>query len=167
MTHLPGLLQHEDYVRAVFREAVPPLTPEALESRVEFRVRRRAVLDGAEAPECTFLIHEAALRMRFGEDRMIKSQLDHLLNQSDRKNVTIRVMPFAAGGFPSAGSSTLYVSGPVRQLDTVQLDVPTGSAFLSADTHLANYRSVLDRMEERCLGPDPSRDFIRDVMQDL
>ncbi|MFE3887487.1 Scr1 family TA system antitoxin-like transcriptional regulator [Streptomyces lydicus] len=167
ITHLPGLLQHEDYVRAVFQEAVPPLTPEALESRIEFRMRRRAVLDGTEAPECTFLIHEAALRMRFGEERMIKSQLDHLLNQSDRKNVTIRVMPFAAGGFPSAGSSTLYVSGPVRQLDTVQLDVPTGSAFLSADTHLANYRSVLDRMEERCLGPDASRDFIRNVMQDL
>lgn len=167
ITHLPGLLQHEDYARAVFQEVVPPLTDEALESRVAFRMRRCGVLDRPGAPACTFLIHEAALRMRLGEERMIKSQLDHLLNQSDRENVTIRVMPFAAGGFPSAGSSTLYVCGPVPQLDTVQLDIPTGSAFLSAETHLANYRLVLDRMEQRCLGPDRSRDFIREVMQDL
>ncbi|MFF4280303.1 Scr1 family TA system antitoxin-like transcriptional regulator [Streptomyces kronopolitis] len=167
ITHLPGLLQHEEYARAVFQEAVPPLTTEALESRVAFRMRRCGVLDRPGAPACTFLIHEAALCMRFGEERMIKSQLDHLLNQSDRENVTIRVMPFAAGGFPSAGSSTLYVYGPVPQLDAVQLDIPTGSAFLSAETHLTNYRLVLDRMEQRCLGPDRSRDFIREVMQDL
>lgn len=167
ITHLPGLLQHEGYIRAVFREAVPRPTPEALEHRVAFRVRRSEVLDRPGAPECTFLIHEAALRIRFGDDRVIKTQLNHLLNQSERTNVTIRVMPFEAGGFASAGSSALYVYGPVHKLDTVQLDIPTGSVFLSTESQLANYRCLLDRMEQRCLGPDRSRDLIREVMRDL
>ncbi|KPC62883.1 Scr1 family TA system antitoxin-like transcriptional regulator [Streptomyces chattanoogensis] len=167
LTHMPGLLQHEEYARAVFAEAVPALTPEDLERKVAFRIRRSAVLDRAQPPKCVFLVHEAALRMRFGGRDVAKTQLDHLLKQSERKNVTIRIIPFAAGGFPSAGNSTLYVYGPVAQLDTVQSDTPMGSRFLHSETHLANYRVVLDRMEQRSLDPDRSRDFIREVTQQV
>jgi transcriptional regulator with XRE-family HTH domain len=165
MTHMPGLLQHEDYARAVFEEAVPPLTSEDLERRLSFRVRRSDVLDGSIPPKCTFLIHEAALRMQFGGRHVVKTQLDHLLKQSDRENVEIRVVPFAAGGFAYAGSSTSYAYGPVVQLDTVQVDIPGGATFQHAETHLANYRAALDRMEQRSIGPDTSRDFIRELVQ--
>ncbi|GGZ13370.1 Scr1 family TA system antitoxin-like transcriptional regulator [Streptomyces poonensis] len=167
LTHMPGLLQNEDYARAVFKEAVPELGADDLDRKVEFRVRRCSVLDAAEPPSCTFLIHEAALRMLFGGARVMKSQLDHLLEQSERSNVTVRVLPFTVGGFPSAGSSAMYACGPVQRLDTVQSDTPLGSRFLHADTHLANYRLVLDRMEERALDPDRSCDLIREVGKQL
>ncbi|WP_030420195.1 MULTISPECIES: helix-turn-helix transcriptional regulator [unclassified Streptomyces] len=167
ITHLPGLLQHEDYSRVVFGEAVPPLHPEALELQVAFRMRRRALLDRAEPPACSFLIHEAALRMLFGGPAVLKTQLAFMLEQSERESVTLRVVPFSAGGFPSAGTSTMYASGPVRQLDTVQIDVPNSVTFLDSETHLTNYRAVLDRMEQRSLEPGPSRDFIHKVLQEL
>lgn len=163
ITHMPGLLQHEDYSRAVFREEVPPLASDDFERRLEFRLRRRAVLDRPNAPRCTFIIHEAALHMRFGGQNVVRSQLDHLLEQSERENVTVRILPFSVGGFPAAASSTLYACGPVMQLDTVQTDTPVGSSFLNAETHLANYRAVLDRMEKLVLSPAHSRDFIRDM----
>jgi transcriptional regulator with XRE-family HTH domain len=161
--HMPGLLQHPDYMRAVFREAVPPLSPEALDRHVEFRQRRTEVLDRDDPPRCTFLIHEAALRMWYGEPGVLRVQLAHLLEQSDRDHVSLRVVPFTAGGFPDVGTSTVYADGPVPQLDTVQIDVPTGVLFLHDTTHLANYRAVLDRMEERALDPKRSRDFISEV----
>ncbi|MCX5525515.1 helix-turn-helix domain-containing protein [Streptomyces bobili] len=167
ITHLPGLLQHEDYARAVFGEAVPPLEPQALDRQVEFRMRRRALLDRPEPPDCSFLLHEAALRMLFGDRAVVRRQLEELLKQSERESVTLRVIPFASGGFPSAGSSTMYASGPVRQLDTVQIDVPNGVTFLDSETHLTNYRAVLDRMEQRSLEPGHSRDFIRKVLHEL
>ncbi|MEU2991991.1 helix-turn-helix transcriptional regulator [Streptomyces griseoincarnatus] len=167
ITHLPGLLQHEDYARAVFGEAVPPLSSEALDLQVDFRMRRRALLDRADPPTCSFLLHEAALRMLFGGPVVVKQQLEYLLEQSEREAVTLRVVPFSAGGFPSAGSSTMYACGPVRQLDTVQIDVPNGVTFLDSETHLTNYRAVLDRMEQRSLEPGPSRDFIRKVLHEL
>lgn len=167
ITHLPGLLQHEDYARAVFGEAVPPLTPEALELQINFRMRRRALLDRPEPPACSFLLHEAALRMLFGERAVVQRQLEYLLKHSERESVTLRVVPFAAGGFPSAGSSTMYARGPVRQLDTVQIDVPNSITFLDSETHLTNYRAVLDRVEQRSLEPGPSRDFIRKVLREL
>ncbi|MCX5376720.1 Scr1 family TA system antitoxin-like transcriptional regulator [Streptomyces sp. NBC_00091] len=165
--HMPGLLQTEDYARAVFEEAVPALRPVDLRRRLSHRMRRRDVLDRADAPAFTFLIHEAALRMRFGDRKITSNQLDYLLKQSERDNVTVRVIPFEVGGFPNAGSSTLYAHGPVPQLDTVQTDTPTGPAFLDAETRLANYRAVLDRTEERAYDPERSRDFIREMAQQV
>lgn len=167
ITHMPGLLQHEDYARAVFTEAVPPLAADDFERKLEFRIRRRCVLDKSEAPRCHFIVHETALCMRFGGASVMKRQLDYLLEQSDRANVHLRVLPFSAGGFPAAASSTLYACGPVQQLDTVQTDTPVGSVFLHAETHLTNYRAVLDRMRERSLTPDASRQFLREAAQRL
>ncbi|MEU0528574.1 Scr1 family TA system antitoxin-like transcriptional regulator [Streptomyces niveus] len=165
--HMPGVLQNEDYVRAVFAEAVPPASPASQRRRLSHRLKRRDVLDREGAPSCTFLIHEAALRMTYGGPKVARAQLDYLLQESDRDNVTIRVIPFSAGGFPHAGSSTQYVYGAVPQLDTVQTDTATGIAFLDAETRLANYRAVLDRTEERSLDPGSSRDFIQKIAQQV
>ncbi|MEV3932201.1 helix-turn-helix transcriptional regulator [Streptomyces sp. NPDC049944] len=165
--YMPGLLQNEEYARAVFSEVVPPLSPERLRRQLSHRLRRRDVLDREEAPACTFLIHEAALRMTYGGSGVAGKQLGYLLAESERDNVTVRVIPFAAGGFPEIGSSTQYVYGPVPQLDTVQTDTATGPAFIDAETRLVNYRAVLDQVESRSLDPKSSRDFIRGITQSM
>ncbi|MFJ8865374.1 MULTISPECIES: helix-turn-helix transcriptional regulator [unclassified Streptomyces] len=165
--YMPGLLQNEEYARAVFAEVVPPLSPERLRRLLSHRLRRRDVLDREDAPTCVFLIHEAALRMTYGGSGVARKQLGHLLAESERDNVTVRVIPFAAGGFPEIGSSTQYVYGPVPQLDTVQTDTATGPAFIDAESRLVNYRAVLDRVESRSLDPKSSRDFIRDITQSM
>ncbi|MBB1252388.1 helix-turn-helix domain-containing protein [Streptomyces sp. OF3] len=163
--HIPGLLQTEEYADAVFQEAVPKLNGATLRRRLSHRLRRRDVLDRPDPLQCTFLIHEAALRMTFGSRKIAHAQLDYLLKQSERDNVTVRVIPFDVGGFPNAGSSTLYAYGEVPQLDTVQTDTPHGPAFLDAETRLANYRAVLDRTQEKSLSPKKSRDFIQHIAQ--
>ncbi|WP_031230907.1 Scr1 family TA system antitoxin-like transcriptional regulator [Streptomyces niveus] len=167
IVYMPGLLQNEDYARAVFAEVVPPFSAASQRRRISHRLKRRDVLDRENPPTCTFLIHEAALRMTFGGPVVARAQLDYLLKESERENVTVRAIPFEAGGFPESGSSTQYVYGPVPQLDTVQTDTPTGPAFLDAETRLANYRAVLDRIEERSLDPERSRDFIRGIAQQV
>lgn len=165
--HMPGVLQIPDYMRGIFGEAVPTMDPDDLERHVEFRARRAGLLDRLEPPSCEFLIHEATLRMRFGDRKVLRRQIDYLLEQSERSNITTRVVPFSAGGFANAGSSTLYACGPVPQLDTVQIDVPTGVTFLHAETYLANYRAVFDRMRLRALGPESSLDFIRQTAKGI
>ncbi|WP_149828161.1 helix-turn-helix domain-containing protein [Streptomyces tailanensis] len=165
--HMPGILQLPDYMRGIFAEAVPTMDPVDLERHVEFRLRRAALLDRPQPPSCEFLIHETALRMRFGDRKVLRRQIDHLLKQAERPDITTRVVPFSAGGFANAGSSTLYACGPVPQLDTVQIDVPTGVTFLHAETYLVNYRAVLDRMRERALEPEVSLDFIRQAAREI
>ncbi|MFG3528621.1 helix-turn-helix domain-containing protein [Streptomyces sp. NPDC047917] len=161
--HIPGLLQTEDYARAVFAEAVPPLSPSHQRRLLSHRLKRRDVLDRVDQPRCVFLVHEAALRMVYGGSTIARSQLDYLLRQSERENVIIRAIPFAAGGFPHANSSAQYLYGPVPQLDTAQTDTATGSGFLDAETSLENWRVALNRTEERSLDPEKTRDFIRTI----
>ncbi|MFJ7190471.1 DUF5753 domain-containing protein [Streptomyces bacillaris] len=165
--HMPGLLQTEDYARAVLAETVPPPAPARQRRQLSHRLKRRDVLDRESSPTCTFLIHETALRMVFGDSRIARGQLDYLLRESERDNVTVRVIPFAAGGFPETGSSAHYVYGPVPQLDTLQTDTATGPAFLDAETRLVNYRAAMDRVEGLSLDPRKSRDFIREVAQQV
>ncbi|MFG2577946.1 helix-turn-helix domain-containing protein [Streptomyces malaysiensis] len=165
--HIPGLLQTEDYAKAVFSTAEPAPTAVQLRSRLSHRLRRRDVLDREEPPQCTFLIHEAALRMEFGGPKVARGQLEHVLEASERANVTVRVVPFAAGGFPNASISSTYIGGPVPQLDTVQLEAPNGVVLVDAETPLANYRKVLDRTEGLSLEPENTRDFIRAIARRL
>lgn len=161
--YMPGLLQTEAYARSVFAESVPPPSPTRQRRLLSHRLRRRDVLDRPDPPNCTFLIHEAALRMTYGSPEVARGQLAHLMQESERGNVAVRVIPFAAGGFPFASSSAHYVHGIVPQLDTVQVDTATGSSFLDAETSLVNWRVALDRTEERSLDPVSSRDFIRRI----
>ncbi|MFJ8888008.1 helix-turn-helix domain-containing protein [Streptomyces sp. NPDC102402] len=163
--YMPGLLQTEAYARSVFAEGVPPPSPARQRRLLSHRLQRRDVLDRLDPPICTFLIHEAALRMTYGSPAVVRSQLGHLIQESERGNVTVKVIPFAAGGFPFASSSAHYVHGIVPQLDTVQVDTATGSSFLDAETSLVNWRVALDRTEERSLDPVSSRDFIRRIAQ--
>ncbi|MFD9425195.1 MULTISPECIES: helix-turn-helix transcriptional regulator [unclassified Streptomyces] len=165
--YMPGLLQTEDYARAVFGESVPPPSPARQRRQLSHRLRRRDVLDRDDLASCTFLIHEAALRMTYGGATVARSQLDYLMRQSERENVTVRAIPFAAGGFPYASSSAHYLYGVVPQLDTVQTDTSTGSGFLDSETSLENWRVALDRTEEKSLDPVSSRDFIRQIAQQV
>ncbi|MET9293783.1 Scr1 family TA system antitoxin-like transcriptional regulator [Streptomyces sp. NPDC003077] len=164
--HVAGLLQTEAYARAVMLTAVPDLEPAQLRRRLSYRMRRRDVLDRENPPECTFILHEAALRMEFGGRQVLRDQLEHLLEESERPNVVVRVVPFAAGGIPATGLAMQYVKGPVPRLDTVQLGLVEPS-MLDAESVLAKHRDALDKTEAQSLEPVPTRDYVRSVVRDL
>ncbi|MER7951354.1 helix-turn-helix transcriptional regulator [Streptomyces sp. NPDC096079] len=166
-THIPGLLQTEEHARAVFDTAVPALPGPDLEARLALRLRRQQVLERDRAVRYEAVIHEAALRMRFGGPAVTRAQLEHILAHTERDTVSVRVIPFTAGGFPGAGQSFTYVSAPVPQLDTVQLDSSHGSLLLDTDMQLRRYRGLLDRLRGLALSATESRAFVRAISQDL
>ncbi|MGW0846333.1 helix-turn-helix domain-containing protein [Streptomyces sp. NPDC002787] len=161
--HIPGLLQTSDHALALFRVVIPQLPEHEIALRLAHRVERQHVLDGENPTPLTAIVHEAALRMRFGGPGVARAQLEHLLKRSEQDNITLLVIPFEAGAFPGAGQTVLYAEGPVASLDTVQIDNSHGPDFLHADNQLAKYRSHLDWMEGIALSPSASRDFIRDI----
>jgi transcriptional regulator with XRE-family HTH domain len=167
LAHLPGLLQTEEHIRAMFDLADPPLPHLQVLARTTHRLKRRQILDGENPPAFQAIIHEAALRMQFGGPKTARAQLHHILEMSERDNVEVRVLPFAAGGFVGAGQSVEYMRGPIPQLDTVQVDAFHGIAFIDAEMQLRRYRVLLDRMESLTLSPEESRDFILDIARQL
>ncbi|MEV0264293.1 helix-turn-helix transcriptional regulator [Streptomyces sp. NPDC050617] len=168
IAHLPGLFQTEDHARAIFDLRVPPLPRLEVELRVAHRLARQTVITGDHATPYTGVIHEAAIRMQIGGRAITRAQLTHLMEESTRPNITLRVIPFTAGGFPLLGdASVLYAEAPNQHLDTVQLDGPTGAVFFDSPTQLANFRTRLDLVDNVALTPSKSRQFIRSALRDL
>ncbi|MFI6338482.1 helix-turn-helix domain-containing protein [Streptomyces sp. NPDC050535] len=165
--HIPGLFQTTEYAREIFRQAVPELPPPDVEHRVSFRVKRQAILFRDPPTPQQVIVHEAALRMKFGGPRVTRDQLKYLLELNEREHVAVHVIPFDASVFPGSGQSIYYAEGPVPQLDTVNLDQSHGPVFLDAEAQLDKYRVLLDRMEAAALTPEESRDFIHNIAKDL
>ncbi|GGV70300.1 transcriptional regulator [Streptomyces longisporoflavus] len=163
-THLPGLLQIPDYARVIFQQNVPALSPPSVEHRLSHRIKRQGVLYADTPTPYAAIIHEAALRMQFGGAEIMRRQLAHIAEMSERENVTVRVLPFAAGIFPGAGQTVAIAKGPHPELDTVQLDTEHGSEFLYAEAQLMKYRTIMSRLESQSLDAPTSRDFIHSLI---
>ncbi|MFF1900219.1 Scr1 family TA system antitoxin-like transcriptional regulator [Streptomyces sp. NPDC058206] len=165
--HIPGLLQTVDHAREIYRQAVPEMSPPEIEHRVSYRIKRQAVLYGQDAAPYHAVIHEAALRMRFGGPGVARAQLQHLLKVSEQTHVTMRVIPFEATYYPGSGQSLYYVRGPVPVLDTAQLDQSHGPVFIDSEAQLSQYRLLLDRLDAAALSPEQSRKLVHNIAQDL
>ncbi|MFJ8001406.1 DUF5753 domain-containing protein [Streptomyces sp. NPDC096310] len=165
--HIPGLLQTADHARVVFQQVVPELSPPQIEHRVSHRVKRQDVIYRTDPLRYSTIVHEAALRMKFGGAATARRQLEHLIAMGEREHITLSVIPFDAGAYPGSGQSVAYAVGPVPQLDTVHLDQSHGSVLLDARAQLQKYRTLLGRMEAVALNPAKSRDFIHSIAQQL
>ncbi|MFI6205604.1 helix-turn-helix transcriptional regulator [Streptomyces sp. NPDC051041] len=164
---VPGLLQTEDYARAVFSSRIPELTAEEIELRIRHRVARRAVIEGPSPVPYNVLIHEAALRIRVGDRATSQAQLTRILHLSEADHLTVRVIPFDLDGFARASSTMAYVGGPLPKLDTVVRDAPHGSVFIDSEAQLGAYRTRFRKVEAVALGPEQSRDFIHKLTKEL
>ncbi|WP_327074731.1 helix-turn-helix transcriptional regulator [Kitasatospora purpeofusca] len=89
----PGLLQTEEYARAVFRMRQPLLTEEKVEIRVAARMARQEVL--ARWPRAVFswVIDESVLNRRLGGPEVHRRQLERFLEIGETRGMTLQVMP--------------------------------------------------------------------------
>lgn len=85
---IPGLLQTMEYGRAFMLADRIPETD--IGARLMARQHRQQILDRVEY---TAYIDETVLRRRIGDERVMRSQLRHLLDMGERDGVTIRIVP--------------------------------------------------------------------------
>lgn len=164
---VPGILQTEDYIRAIHRGAVPPLPDEEVDLRVEFRMKRRAIFEREAPSPFRVVIHEAVLRMRFGGREVARGQLEFLLEASQWPTVSLRVLPFTCEDFIEATYPLLYAAGSVPQLDTVQMDSPVGGTLITAAAQLKKFAAMLDIAERSSLSESESRQLIHRIAREL
>ncbi|MFD4607645.1 helix-turn-helix transcriptional regulator [Streptomyces sp. NPDC058440] len=166
LLYVPGLLQTEDYARAVYSYRVPELPAEEIELRVRHRAERRVILEGAAVPY-EAVIHEAALRIRVGDRAASQAQLSQILELSHADQATVRIIPFDLDGFAGATSTMKYAGGLVPKLDTVVRDGPNGTSFVDSEAQLAAFRTLFRKVEAVSLDPARSRDFIHGLTKEL
>ncbi|MCG5212298.1 helix-turn-helix domain-containing protein [Streptosporangium sp. KLBMP 9127] len=118
---VPGLLQTESYARHLFSHG-PRITPEEIEERVQARVRRQRVLDRDDAPSLLVLIDEGVLRRKVAGSKVMRDQLDHLLEIAKRPAASIQVVdPECMAGLAGA---FMIAELPDGQPDTIHMDSP-------------------------------------------
>ena len=88
-----GLLQTEDYARAVFTMRRPLLDEEVVEQRVAARMARQAIFSRKPTPIISFVMEESILHRPLGGRAVMRGQLEQLLLIGQRRNVEIQIMP--------------------------------------------------------------------------
>jgi len=165
--HVPGLLQVEDYARALFSCRVPELPHSELELRVRHRMQRGVVIEEARPIPYEVLVHEAALRIKVGGRATSRAQLARILELSEADHITVRVIPFALDDFADVTADMVYAGGLAPRLDTVVRDGPHGALFIDSEAQLGVFRTLFRRVEAVSLEPERSRDFIHRLAKEL
>ncbi|WP_193458413.1 MULTISPECIES: helix-turn-helix domain-containing protein [Streptomyces albogriseolus group] len=90
---VPGLLQTEEYTRALLAMRRPLLDEDTIEQRVSARLSRQETFARWPAPLVSFVIEEAVLRKPFGGKPVLRGVLENILLIGRRRNVEVQVMP--------------------------------------------------------------------------
>ncbi|WP_327722987.1 helix-turn-helix transcriptional regulator (plasmid) [Streptomyces sp. NBC_00490] len=128
---IPGLLQTEEYARALLKGLQNDGDLRALELRVDLRMQRQRVLVDDEA-EFFFIIDEAVLRRMIGGEAIMRQQFEALLSVNEKPNVTILYVPFSVGVYPSFRRPyQLFEIEPGGGDLIVYLESPAGETLIS------------------------------------
>ena len=162
---IPGLLQSEDYARAVIRDGYPLAGPDEIERRVRLRMNRARLVHSPEPPRIWAIIDEAAVRRQPGGAAVMRAQLEHLLELCRLPHVTVQVAPFARGGPAAAGPFTILRFAEPALPDIVYLEQLTGAAYLDKREDLDVYTTVLDQLAVLALTPSDTYTFLTRIVE--
>lgn len=161
-----GLLQTEEYARAVVRRGMKGASVADVERRVALRLERQKHLVAENAPDFHIVLDEAALRRPYGDREVMRGQLQHLIEISERSNVRLQIMPFSFGGHSGESGAFTILSFPESDLsDVVYLEQLTSALYLDKGEDVAQYEHALKELQQDSPGPDESRDLLRGLLQ--
>lgn len=165
---MPGLLQTEDYARAVLRAAPNPGSAEDIDRQVALRMERQAILDQASPPDLWVVLSESIIRIQVGGAGVMRAQLRRLIDVAGRSNVTLQVLPFTTAAHVQPISPFTILDFPETADPTVvYLEHLTGSLFLETKEEIRRYTVVFDHLRAEALGTGPSIDLIARAAADL
>ncbi|MGY4983151.1 DUF5753 domain-containing protein [Streptomyces sp. 900105755] len=152
---VPGLLQTAEYAAEQCRAWVDH-TPEDIQRMVDVRMRRQELLTGESAPDLWTVVHQSALEHMVGSRQVMIRQLERMLEISKLKNVTVQILPFDAGAYPTTGSYTILGFPEHEDPDVVYREGLTDSVYLEEREDVALYAKAFDHLRALALSPQRS-----------
>lgn len=145
--YVPGLLQTEDYARAVLRAGMPHASGAEIERGVALRLERQRLLERAEPPLLWVVMDETVLRRPVGGPEVMRAQLDRLVEACSMPTVRLQVMPFAAGPHPAMYGPFHIFRFPVPELpDVAYGESLVGAVCFDRRDEVSAFQEALDRM---------------------
>ena len=167
---VPGLLQTEDYARAVVRPFEEGATAERVNTSVEIRMRRQEQLDRDDPPLLFFILDEAVVRRLIGGRDIMRRQIRHLIEMAAKPNVTIEIVPFSAGTHPGLTGPFVIVEFPDPADDDVLYLEARGDllrAGVSEEGEVSAHRETFEQLRQLSLGPDGSVAYLGKLADEM
>lgn len=165
-----GLLQTEEYARAVIRGGNTYVRLTEMDRRIATRMARQERVTGDHPLRLTTVMAEGVLRQQVGGPAVMRAQLDHLtrLMTERPEQIEIRVMPFTAGAHPALGGPFQILSFPSPRLpDLVWQEILTSSDIIDQSSRVADYVITFAEARERALSSDESLALIRRIGKEM
>jgi transcriptional regulator with XRE-family HTH domain len=165
---VPGLLQTEDYARAVIQLRHPQVSAYDVKRRVALRMARQGFLTQPSAPDLWVALDESALRRPLGSRAVQRAQLQHLIEMAQRPNITLQVVPLSVGG-PAAvgGPFTILRFAEPGVPDVVYVEHLTSALYLDKERDTVGYLALMDSLCVEAQSPEASLSFVRRIIEDL
>jgi hypothetical protein len=160
LTFVPGLLQTEEYARVLVTNGRPERADDVTERRVTLRVARQKVLLRADAPKLWAVIDESVLHRPIGGQRVLREQIDHLLEVTRLPNIILQVVPYALSGYAAETSFTMLRFTESELPDLVYVEHLGGAVYLDRREEIELYSRVVDRLAVDAETPNRSRQIL-------
>ena len=161
---VPGLLQTADYARAVIRAGRPTDTTGEIDRRVEVRLERQEVLTRFDPPppKVSVVLNEGVLARRVGGPEIMRAQIEHLMRERDRANITVQILPFSSGEHPAmVGPFTMLTFLDPADPAVVNVENVTGAHALEKPEEIRSYEDVWSAIQAKAVSPADSRAIMR------
>lgn len=166
--YVPGLLQTRDYATALMRVGFPNESKEEIARRVALRLRRQDLLAKPDGPAMWAIVDETVLRRPVGGPRVMRAQLDRLVEVLRMPKVSIQVMPYSVGAHPGAfGPFHHFRFGFSELPDVVYTENLAGSVYYDRPEDVVTYLEVLDRMSVQAEPVARTRDILGELRKEL
>lgn len=168
MELVPGLLQTPDYYRAYLRVAPVSWKPEEIDRMIEFRQTRQQRVIHDDSLRLWVVMNEAVIRRHVGSQPTMKAQLNHLIEMSEKPNITLQVLPFAAGPHPAMDGGFVIIGFPeTEDPDVIYQESQAGSLYLEESAVIDRYNLVFKHLMAKADDPDRTRDLLGSVAKEV
>jgi transcriptional regulator with XRE-family HTH domain len=154
---VPGLLQTQDYARAMFKGGARELDRDDVERRVEVRLARQEILTRDDRPRLWAVIDEAVIHRLVGGPAVMRNQFKHLVDTAEQGRTTIQVVPYRAGAHAGTTGPFVILNFPEpSDPAVVYVETLAGDIYLEQRADVDRYTLAFDRLLAAALHPDDS-----------
>lgn len=167
LLYVPGLLQTEDYARAVATGGRHWARTAETDRRVRLRIGRQKILTRPEAPKYWSVIDESVLRRPIGGREVMRRQIDHLLEYTEMPHISLQILPYPASGLSAEGTFTLLRFAQPELPNIIYLEHLSGALYLERLEEIELYSRMFDQLMVDAQTPRNSRELLRKARSEL
>jgi transcriptional regulator with XRE-family HTH domain len=165
--YVSGLLQIEAYARAIFSHGRPDMVDERVDQLVALRMRRQKMFSRPDAPRVWMVLDESVLHRPIGGMKVLRAQLEYLLEMSALPNVSVQVLPYERSGQSAEHAFSLMRFGEPELPNIAYVEYLTGAHYIEKREEIEQYSRRLDMLAVDAETPERSRSMLAKRRQEI